>query len=97
MHRKGYLTKPIEVVDCISHEFETVFTTSDPSCDATIRCNRCDMPVYEYKCDKCSNVAERLRPMWKRHETFLCGKNFCDGTMELRFSVHAKPKEVPKF
>ena len=46
------------------------------------------MPRYEYQCNKCSSVAEQMRPVAERRYTMPC-PNCAEGEMELAPSLTA--------
>ena len=41
------------------------------------------MPLYEYTCTRCTNVAELLRPMDRRNDPAYC--SLCEGKLKLQF------------
>jgi len=46
-----------------------------------------NIPIYEYKCEKCGEVVETLRRFSDRDKAVVCPDPRCCGKMEVKFSV----------
>ena len=43
------------------------------------------MPIYDFKCTKCGQIAERIMSFKKSEEGFVCPDSHCNGLMERKF------------